>query len=432
MDPLHLTVRAFLQLALILGVCYVFGRVARRFGQPRVIGEMLAGIALGPSLLGWAAPAASAWLFPAASKPVLLCLAQIGLVLYMFLTGVEFDHQVLRKRLGSAASVSLAGIIAPLILGTLLAWIIAGTPGLFGTGVKPWLAMLFMGSAMSITAFPMLARIIAERGLTQTPLGTLVLAAGAVDDVAAWSILALVLAGLQAQLSLAALALGGAVAFTLFVLLGLRRMLAPLGRQVERQQSMSPDILVLALCLVMVAAWVTESLQIHAVFGAFVMGLAMPRGKFAELLHRFIHPLTTALLVPCFFVYSGLNTKIGLVDTPFLWALAGAVILVATAGKGFACYLAARGSGVAHRESMAIGALMNARGLVELIILNIGLQWGIIEPALFTIMVLMAIVTTLAATPLYQLVHGRHQAAPDTSPVRAAPEFATEARGSPL
>ena len=259
---------------------------------------------------------------------------------------------------------------------------------------------------MSITAFPMLARIIFEQGLSKTSTGTLVLAAGAIDDAVAWCVLAVVLASFQQDVSLAVYAIGGGVIFAIFTLLVIKRMLVPLGKMVEAAGEMSQGVLIFVLMLTMLGAWFTDIIQIYAVFGAFVMGIAMPRGKFASELHRIIYPLTTALLLPVFFIYSGLNTKIGLVNTPYLWLLTGIILVAAVIGKGVACYGAARLNGEPHREAMAVGTLMNARGLMELIILNIGLQRGIIEPALFTIMVLMAVITTLMTTPLFERVYG--------------------------
>ena len=412
MSTFDLSVLFFLQLAVILATCRVSGLVFRHFGQPQVVSEMIAGVLLGPSLLGWLAPGVSAALFPAESKPILFAVCQVGLVLYMFLIGVEFDFDLIASRLRSAASVSLAGIVVPFALGCWIAWQFGGVADLFSAKTTPVQAMLFMGAAMSITAFPMLARIIFEQGLARTSLGTLALAAGSIDDVMAWCVLAVVLASFQSQPEIAVMAIGGGALFAVFCLLILRRLLRPLGAQVAASGEMGQGTLVSVLVLVTLGAWLTDSIQIYAVFGAFLMGLAMPRGKFAAELHRHIYPLTTALLLPCFFVYSGLNTKIGLVNTPTLWLLAGLVLVAATVGKGVACYTAARLHGESHRESLAIGALMNARGLMELIILNIGLQRGIITPALFTIMVLMAIVTTLMATPVFRLSRRGLTAAP--------------------
>ncbi len=406
MNPFDLSVRFFLQMAFILLACRAMGMVFKRIGQSQVVSEMVAGVLMGPSLLGWLAPGFSAYMFPPESKPILFAVCQIGLVLYMFLIGVEFDLGMIRSRMRSAAAVSLVGIAAPFAMGGVLALFLAGDTSLFSSHTSAFQAVLFMGAAMSITAFPMLARIIAEQGLNNTSLGNLALAAGAINDAAAWGVMALVLASFQSDASIALYAIGGGLAFALLVLGVVKPLMKPLGELVERRGEMSQDILITVLILVMVGAWFTDFIQIYAVFGAFVMGLAMPRGRFAAELQRIIHPLTTAFLVPVFFVYSGLNTKVGLVDTPYLWLLTVVVLVTATVGKGVACYGAARWHGESQRESMAIGALMNTRGMMELIILNIGLQRGIIEPALFAIMVVMAIATTLMTTPLFERIYG--------------------------
>ena len=409
MTPFDLSVLFFLQMAFILAVCRATAWGFMKIGQSRVVSEMIAGVLMGPSLMGWLFPDFFNYVFPVESKPILFSVAQLGLVLYMFLIGVEFDVKIIRKRLRSAASISAAGIIAPFLLGGTLAYFIAHDPQLFAAKTSRVEAILFMGAAMSITAFPMLARIIFEQGLSKTSIGTLALAAGSMDDVAAWCVLAVVLASFQSDWSIALMAIGGGVLFALVTLTLVKKLLQPLGDKVRVVGVMNPDILVFILMLVMLGAWFTDFIQIYAVFGAFIMGIAMPRGKFAEELHRLMYPLTVALLLPVFFVYSGLNTKIGLVNTPYLWGLTAIVLFVAIAGKGVACYLAARWHGESHKESMAIGTLMNARGLMELIILNIGLQHGIIEPALFTIMVLMAVITTLMATPIFERIYGKKE-----------------------
>jgi Kef-type K+ transport system membrane component KefB len=406
MTPFDLSVLFFLQLAIILGACRMVGLIFKKMGQSQVVSEMITGVLLGPSLLGWISPETSAYLFPPESKPILFAVCQMGLVLYMFLIGVEFDVDLIKSRIRSAASVSMAGILVPFALGGVIAFYLANDGSLFSEKTTQTQAMLFMGAAMSITAFPMLARIIFEQGLSKTSTGTLALAAGAIDDAAAWCVLAIVLASFQQDFTLAVYAIGGGIGFAIISLTIIKRLLAPLGRIVELAGEMSQGILVFVLMLTMLGAWFTDSIQIYAVFGAFIMGIAMPRGKFAKELHRLIYPLTTALLLPVFFIYSGLNTKIGLVNTPYLWLLTGVILIAAIVGKGFACYGAARLHGENHREAMAIGTLMNARGLMELIILNIGLQRGIIEPALFTIMVLMAVITTLMTTPIFERVYG--------------------------
>lgn len=410
MTSFDLSVRFFLQLAFVLGACRVVGLLAGRVGQSQVVSEMITGVLLGPSLLGLLLPGAQAYLFPKESMPILYAVSQVGLALYMFLVGLEFQVELIRRRMRSALSVSLAGIVVPFFLGGVIATFLADDADFFSPGVSRTEAVLFLGASMSITAFPMLARIIHERGLAGTSLGTLALAAGSLDDAAAWCVLAVVLASFAGDPTFALIAIGGGLAYAVLLVTVGRRLLAPLGATVERAGTMSNGILTVTLMLVMLGAWFTDWIRIYAVFGAFVMGVAMPRGRFAEEVTRIVGPLVTTFLLPLFFVYSGLNTRIGLVDTPALWGITIVVLLAATLGKGVACWLAARLNGEPNGEALAIGALMNARGLMELIILNIGLERGIIQPTLFTIMVLMAIVTTLAATPAFEWVYGRERA----------------------
>jgi Kef-type K+ transport system membrane component KefB len=407
MSNFELSVRFFFQIAFILATCRVVGLIARRFGQPQVVGEMIAGVVMGPSLFGLLFPDAQAHIFPKSSLTITYAVAQLGLVLYMFLIGVEFQVDLIRKRLRSAASVSLSGILTPFMLGSLLALMLVRSGDYFAPSVARWEAMLFMGAAMSITAFPMLARIIYERGLTGTSLGTLALAAGSMDDAAAWCILAIVLASFNSNAVIAIAAIGGGVLYAAVVLTIGKRLLARLGRKVERDGVMSAPTFTFVLMLVMLGAWVTDAVGIYAVFGAFILGTAMPRGVFAHELERRLEPLTTNFLLPLYFVYSGLNTRLGLVDSIMLWSVALLILFAACFGKGIACWLAARLNGEDNREALAIGTLMNARGLMELIILNIGLERGVITPTLFTIMVMMAIVTTLMASPVFEFVYRR-------------------------
>lgn len=404
----ELSVRFFLQLAFILGVCRLCGWLARLIHQPQVVGEMIAGVVMGPSLLGLLFPAAQGWLFPEQSKAILFAVSQVGLALYMFLVGVELRSELLRARARSAAAVSVAGMVTPFLLGAAIGLWLIREPGMFGPKVDPFEAGLFVGAAMAITAFPMLARIIYERGLTGTSLGTLALAAGAIDDGAAWCVLAVVVASLDHNWIVAAKAIGGGAAYALVVLTVGRKLLAPLGARAEADGTIREPMLVFVLGLVMLGAWYTDVIGIYAVFGAFILGVAMPKGFFAQDLQRKIEPLTVALLLPLFFTYSGLNTRLDLVDTPQLWLVALVVLAAACLGKGGACWAAARWHGEDNRSALAIGALMNARGLMELIILNIGLQRGIISTTFFSIMVVMAIVTTLMAAPLFEWVYGRH------------------------
>lgn len=403
----ELSIVFFLALAAILLACRLVGYLARFVGQPQVVGEMIAGVLIGPSLLGLIAPEAQAALFPKAVMPVIYVVAQIGLVLYMFLVGLDFDIELLRSRARSAVTVSWAGILTPFALGSLIALAFHGDTALFAEKVSVGEAALFMGAAMSITAFPMLARIIYERGLSGTSMGTLALAAGSADDAAAWCILAVVLASFSGQASIAVWAIGGGLAFALFSFYVLRPLLARAGAWVDRNEAYDSVALPGALMLLAGAAWYTDKVGIYAVFGAFVLGAAMPRGEIARRIEKQVQPLTVNLLLPLFFVYSGLNTRIGLVNSFALWALALLILLAATLGKGGACYAAARFSGEPHREAVGIGALMNARGLMELIILNIGLERGVITPTLFSIMVVMAIVTTLTALPVFNLAFGK-------------------------
>lgn len=407
MTTFDLSVRFFLQLAIILGTCRVVGWLARLIHQPQVVGEMIAGVVLGPSLFGLWFPEAQAWVFPEQSKPILFSAAQTGVALYMFLVGVEFRVDLLRRNARSAAAVSVAGMAVPFILGAAIALWLVQRPGMFGPRVHASDAALFVGASMAITAFPMLARIIYERGLAGTSLGTLALAAGAIDDAAAWCVLAVVLASLDHSWPIAAKAIGGGAAYAVLVLTAGRRLLRPMGEKAERAGGISQPALALTLSLVMLGAWSTDAIGIYAVFGAFILGAAMPRGFFAEDLRRKVEPLTVALLLPLFFTSSGLNTRLDLLGAPGLWLVTLVVLGAACLGKGGACWAAARWRGEEPRTALAVGALMNARGLMELIIINIGLQRGIIGPALFSIFVIMAIATTLMAAPLFEWVYGR-------------------------
>ena len=408
--PADIAIQFFLQLTVILAACRLAGIVAGRFGQPPVVGEMIAGVVLGPSLLGRIAPDLQAGLFPSGtSNIVLYTTAQVGLVLYMFVIGMNFDVDHVRQRAGTAAAVSATGTFAPLIIGALAAIPLLGGGEFFGEGVNLGMAMMFLGASIAITAFPMLARIIFEKGLTGTSLGTLALACGATSDAISWCILAVVLAVYKNSPMLAVLAIGGGVLYTVVVLTIGKRALAPMGAKAEQQQAISGSMLSTVLILLMACAWFTDTIGIYAIFGAFILGIAMPSGYFAGRLTDMIEPLTTKLLLPLFFVYSGLNTQIGLVNTPRLWAITAGLLIVAIVGKGVACAVAARISRVPMRESVALGALMNARGLIELILLNIGLQAGIITPTLFTILVIVAVVTTLMTSPIFELVYGRRR-----------------------
>lgn len=415
MGNFQLSIHLFLQFAIILAACRLVGWLVRPFGQPQVVAEMITGVLLGPSLFGLLAPELHARIFPKESLSVIYCLAQIGLVLYMFLIGLEFDLELIRKRLRSALAVSWAGILAPFALGAFLAWALQNRFPLFAPNVKLWEAMLFTGSAMSITAFPMLARIIHERGLAGTSLGTLALAAGSLDDAAAWCLLAVVLASFSGKMGIAVLAIGGGALYGIFMFTAGRKLLARLYAYLFSRPSRDSLILPVTLVLLMLSAWLTDSIGVYAVFGAFLLGAAMPRGALQQRMETQMGPLTTVYLLPMFFINSGLNTSITLLGSPSMMLVAAIVLMAAIAGKGIACGVAARLAGEPARDAVAIGALMNARGLMELILLNIGYERGVITQTLFTVMVIMAVVTTLMAVPFFNRVYGREGRPEDAS-----------------
>lgn len=396
-------------MAVILLVCRVVGWLGCKIGQPQVVGEMVAGVLLGPSLLGALCPQASAMIFTQETRGILYVGSQLGVGLYMFLVGMEFRTDQFRNQAGSAASVSLAGMVVPFICGGLLApWLIS-IPGLFTPATKGYEAGLFLGAAMAITAFPMLARIIYERGLSGTSLGTLALAAGAVDDVVAWCILAIVLASFSGDPKLAITAVVGGTLFAVLILTLGKRMLVTLGKIAERDGGVSTTLFAVVLMLFCASAWATDRIGIHTVFGGFMLGIAMPRGLLTRELTQKLEPFTVVFLLPMFFTFSGLNTRLEMIFKPSILLVAAVVLVVSTLAKGVACWAAARMYGEDNRTAMAVGALMNSRGLMELIIINIGLQRGLITKELFAILVIMAIVTTLLASPVFEYVYGRHQ-----------------------
>lgn len=406
MSTFDLSVLFFLQVAAVLVVCRVVSAIATRLGQPPVVGEMIAGVLLGPSLFGLFWPEQQQALFPIASKPILFSEAQIGLSLYMFTVGLDFRFELVRERLRSAASISVAGILAPFGFGCAIAWVLLSRGGFFPANVTAIQAVPYMGAAMAITAFPMLARIIFERGLSGTTVGALALAAGAMDDAAAWAVLALVLASFNHDPKIAVMAIGGGLLFVAVLFTAGRWLLKRVVALSEKGEAAERAALGWMMVLLMVASWFTDYIRLYAVFGAFFLGAAVPRGAFVTKLQGLIEPVTTSLLLPLFFIYSGLNTRFDVVaGDPMLWVVTLAVLAAAIIGKAGACYAAARMCGEAHREAMGVGALMNARGLMELIILNIGLERGVITPTLFSILVFMAIVTTLMSTPMFNYIY---------------------------
>jgi len=420
MSDVDLMLRFMVQILVILTACRVIGFLGKRFlGQTQVVMEMIVGVCLGPSLLGAFFPQVQTWLFPSEkivvgatklpnpSMGVLYIIAQLGLVLYMFIVGTEFDLGLLTKRAKGAVSVSLAGIILPFALGAGLAVMLArsGHTELFEAKVGIWEGALYMGAAMCITAFPMLARILVERGIAKTEMGVLALGAGAADDATAWALLAVVLASYRHDLNYAIFAIAGGVIFaTVTMTLG-RKALAKFGERVSAGEEMSQQQFGMVLLFLFAGAWITDALGIYAVFGAFIIGAAMPRGRFTEALRAKIEPTAVGLFLPFFFVYSGLNTKFGLLNSPAMWGVCLLLCAAAMIGKFGGCTLAARLDGQSWRDSCAIGTLMNARGLMELIILNIGLQQKVITETLFTILTIMAILTTLMASPIFNWLY---------------------------
>jgi Kef-type K+ transport system membrane component KefB len=395
----------------ILAACRLSGWLVRRWlRQPQVIGEMIAGVVLGPSLLGLLAPDIQAYLFPPESKPLLYVVSQLGIGLYMFLVGLDFRSDDFRANAPSAVAVSISGIVVPFLVAIVGTPFLMDVPGLFAGNVSRFIATLFLGAAIAITAFPVLARIIHERGLNGSLIATLSLSAAAIGDAIAWCVVAVVLASLGAGPAVAILAIAGGIILSAGMIFLGPRLFAPLGRLAEREhasgQPLSTTVLAAALMLFTLSAWFADFIGLHAVFGGFLIGTAMPRGVFADRLKQLLEPFTLVFLLPVFFTYSGLNTQLTMVNSlPLLW-IALAILAASIFAKFVACWAAARLTGLDHRSALGIGALMNARGLTELIILNIGLSAGIIGPALFSMMVLMAIVTTLMASPLFEWVYG--------------------------
>ena len=408
LSPGDYSIHFFLQLVVILAACRVVGWLGRKLlGQPQVVGEMIAGVVLGPSLLGLLFPELQATLFPQETKNILYVLAQLGVGLYMFLVGTTLRLDHFRSKARSAFAVSVAGIVAPFLVAMLITPWLLTVPGLFAAGIDTASATLFMGACIALTAFPMLARIINERGLANSSLGTLSLTAGAFDDATSWCVLAIVLATFGAGPGVAVLAIGGGLAWAAFLMLFGGRLLAPLAARVEREGEIGTTSLAIVLMLFGLSAFFMDAIGIHAIFGGFILGAVMPRGALTREIKKKIEPVAVILLLPMFFTYSGLNTRMDMVAGGELLLVALVILAASIAAKGLACYAAARLSGEDHRTAAGIGALMNSRGLMELIIINIGLQHGIIGPALFSMLVLMAIVTTMMAGPLFEAVYGR-------------------------
>ncbi|WP_063832312.1 MULTISPECIES: cation:proton antiporter [Streptomyces] len=409
-------------MAVILGAYRLLTPLFVRLGQSQVVAMMFAGFALGPSLLGAVAPDVQHWIFPTKvvvegvkvvhpSHMTLYVVGQLGLVLYMFLVGTAFNTRIFVSHARTAGLTSLAGIAAPMVLGGLVGWLMVDQGGYFAEKVSAWEAALFIAAAIAVTAFPMLAWIIHDSGLQETRLGTMALACAAVDDVVSWILLAAVVASIKGSAALAITALVGGVAYTVLMLTvgraGLRRVGDWAQRRMDAGEAFPVGPFVVTMIGLALAAWFTDKTGIYAVFGAFVMGVSMPRGAFVEALRDRLEPLVGYVLVPAFFIYSGLNTKLSTVFETDTLLMAGLVLLVASVGKGLAVMVAGRMQGLGTHESRSLGALMNARGLMELILLNIGLEAGMFGVELYTVLAVMTIITTFAATPLHRLFAAR-------------------------
>lgn len=401
------------QVGTIVVVSRILGIVTRWLGQPLVIAEVVAGIVLGPSLLGWLAPGLMHALFPPSSLQTLKLLSQVGLVLFMFMIGLELDPKLLRGKTHSSVVISHSSIVVPFGLGVLAAF---GVYDTYSTATVPFASfVLFLGVSMSVTAFPVLARILSERQLMSSRVGVIAIACAAVDDVTAWCLLALVVAvararGVGSALWTTALAL----AFILIMLFLVRPFMRRLGTRVANREGLTSTVMAAIFVMLLVSSTITELIGIHALFGAFLFGAIFPKeGKLAETLIERVESVAVVLFLPLFFAYSGLRTQIGLVNGVGEYLVTGLFILVATVGKFGGSTIAGRLTGLRWREASAIGVLMNTRGLMELIVLNIGLDIGVISPTVFTMLVIMALVTTFATTPVLQWIYPQREMARD-------------------
>jgi Kef-type K+ transport system membrane component KefB len=403
---------ALLHVLVALVAVVAAGQLAARFfvwlRQPPVIGEVMAGIALGPSLLGAVSPAASNYILPDDVAPYLAVVAQLGVILYMFTVGLELDVSILRRRGHTVVAISHASIVAPFALGAMLALALYSSMAPQGVRFTPF--ALFLAASMSVTAFPVLARILTDRGLSATELGGIALASAAIGDVTAWCLLAFVVGVAQAQMDEAVRTSFLTLAYLTAMFLAVRPLLARIVPWIE-QRGVTKGAASIVFGALLLSAWVTETIGIHAIFGAFLLGAMIPHdSRIARELPARFEDIVTIVLLPAFFALTGMRTQVGLIAGWENWLWCGAIILVATAGKFGGSAVAARVSGMNWRESAALGALMNTRGLVELIVLNIGLELGVLSPRLFAILVVMALATTLATAPLLQLLGvGNHR-----------------------
>lgn len=392
------------QIITIIVVARILGWICKKIGQPTVIGEIIAGILLGPSLVGSLLPGFSDALFPVSSLGNLQFLSQIGLILFMFMVGMELELKTLKNKAREAVLISHASIIIPFALGMILAYYIYGN---FAPPNIQFLSFaLFIGIAMSITAFPVLARIVHERGIHKTRLGAIVITCAAVDDITAWSLLAAVIAIVKAGTFVSSLyTIAIAVGYVFLMIKVVRPFLKRVGDLFPSRQNMSKQVVAIYFIVLILSSLATEIIGIHALFGAFMAGTIMPEDKkIRNIFIEKVEDIALVLLLPLFFVFTGLRTEIGLINDPYLWKITGLIILVAVAGKFAGSAFAAKFVGQNWRNSLSIGALMNTRGLMELVVLNIGYDLGVLSPEIFSMMVIMALVTTFMTGPALDLI----------------------------
>src|SRR5271157_781857 len=398
-DLLHV----LLALVVVIATARAMGWIFRSANQPPVVGEILAGIVLGPSLLGRLAPGAEGYLFPATVGPFLNIIAQVGVILYMFLVGLELDPALLRKRGHTTVAISHASIVTPFLLGATIALYLY--PKLSTSDVPFTCFSLFLGVSMSVTAFPVLARILTDRGIHKTRMGVIALTCAAVDDVTAWCMLAFVVSVARAQAAGAVATIAMALGFIALMIVVVRPTMVRLSLVYGNRGRLTQGVMAAIFVALLFSASATELIGIHAVFGAFALGAVIPHdsGMARELTDR-LEDIVIVLLLPAFFAYTGLRTQIGLVNGTGPWLTCILIILIASLGKFGGSAVAAAFTGLGWRDSLALGTLMNTRGLMELIVLNIVLEMNIISPTLFAMLVLMALVTTFATTPILHLI----------------------------
>ncbi len=394
-----------LQLVIILLAARIMGYLFQRIGQPLVIGEIVAGLILGPSVLGTLAPQASGFIFPEASIGTLQQLSQLGLIFFMFIIGMELDVNAFKKSANKAFLISTASIVIPFVTGIILAYYLQD--GFAPENVQFSSFALFMGTTMCITAFPVLARIVQERKLTKTPVGTMAISVAAIGDVVAWCILAVVIALVKSgDISHSFLTIGLSIVYILFMFYVVKPFMYRLGRVYSSRETMGKPIVAFVFLLILVSSLITESIGIHALFGAFMAGLVMPENlNFKRIFTEKIEDVAMVILLPLFFVSTGLRTEIGLINTGHLWLVCLLITLTAILGKFGGTLLASRYVGLNWNHSLMLGVLMNSKGLMELIVLNIGYDLGIIGPEVFAMLVLMALATTLLTGPGLNLIN---------------------------